>query len=307
MNHIKNILILAACYILSGCGSPANQPADSFNHGTIHISVDESFKPVIDSQIKVYEGLHPGTRIIAEYKPEADCLRDLDSDSTRMVIVTRGLSDKEFEMYRNKLDFNIAYGIVAFDAVAVVLNNQSTDSTFTVQQIKDILSGRNTKYKVVMDGLKATSTVRFARDSILRGDSIGSNVMAAKSSPDVIDFVSKNPNTMGMIGVSWIGNRDDAQQNSFLTQVKVASIECAKCPFEPKPYVLPWQANIALGRYTFSRQLAYLLKENYNGLGRGFCNFLQNPDKGQLIFQKAYLLPAKVNLQIRDMNITENQ
>ena len=40
----------------------------------------------------VFEALHPKTKIIAEYKPEAECFKDLMKDSTKMIIVTRGLT-----------------------------------------------------------------------------------------------------------------------------------------------------------------------------------------------------------------------
>ena len=69
---------------------------DTITSGIIHISVDESFKPVIDEQIKVFESSYPAGKIIAHYKPEADCLKDILKDTvTRMVIVTRGLTRKE--------------------------------------------------------------------------------------------------------------------------------------------------------------------------------------------------------------------
>jgi phosphate transport system substrate-binding protein len=57
---------------------------DTWDKGTIHISVDESFKPVIDAQVQVYEANHPGTKIIVHYKPEAECLKDLLVDSVRI-------------------------------------------------------------------------------------------------------------------------------------------------------------------------------------------------------------------------------
>ena len=42
--------------LLSGCGgNAAKTPQETPTSGTIHISVDESFRPVIDSQIKVFE------------------------------------------------------------------------------------------------------------------------------------------------------------------------------------------------------------------------------------------------------------
>ncbi len=42
---------------------PQAGPKDSPTSGTINISVDESFRPVIEEQIKVFEGSYPGTKI----------------------------------------------------------------------------------------------------------------------------------------------------------------------------------------------------------------------------------------------------
>ncbi len=278
---------------------------DTPQNGQIHISVDEGFKPAIDSQIQVYEALHPGTKIIAEYKPEAQCLKDMDNDSTRMIIVSQPPTENDQKVYKQRLSYQIPYNIVAYDAVAIILPKSSKDSTFTVQELQDILSGKK-NVKVVLDGLSATSTVNYVKDSILRGLPFGKNVMAADSSKGVIDYITKHTDAIGFIGLSWIGNDDDAEQASFLGKVKVASVECAKCPFDPKPKVKPFIANLALIRYPFIRPIYFQLKENYTGLGRGFCNFMSNPDKGQLIFKRSYLLPAKINFTVRDMNIEAN-
>ncbi len=99
-------LITYAAFILfvfSGCSGANQRPdLDSETSGTIHISVDESFKPIIDSEIQVFEALNPKAKIIAEYKPEAECFRDLMKDSTRMIIVTRGLTEKEEKFYKDQ-------------------------------------------------------------------------------------------------------------------------------------------------------------------------------------------------------------
>jgi phosphate transport system substrate-binding protein len=299
---------LLAAALLAGCGMPGNtentNPAnDTPSKGVIRISVDESFKPVIDSQIKVYEASFPETKIIAEYKPEADCLKDLNSDSTRMVIVTRGLSEEEVSLFKNRLQFKPSWGILAFDAVALVINKGNKDSTFTPDEVKQMLEGTSTyPYKIVMDGLSATSTVRFAIDSILRGAKLSSTITAAKSSREVIDYVSKTPNTIGMVGVNWIGNEDDAEQLSFLKKISIASIRTDKYPGQP--YTKPYQANIAMGRYPFIRNLYFILKENYNGLGKGFMHFMIY-ERGQLIFKRAYLLPARMNFEVREMEVQQ--
>ncbi len=52
------------------------------------------------------------------------------------------------------------------------------------------------------------------------------------------------------------------------------------------------------------RGLYYILKENYSGVGNNFVNFLQY-ERGQLIFKRSYLVPARMNFEVRDMEIQQ--
>ncbi len=289
--------------ILSGCGGrPERTDIDTPNSGTIHISVDESFKPVIDSQIQVFEALNSGAKIIAHYKPEAECLKDLIQDSIRMIIVTRGLTEEEEKFYKDSLHYSPTWDKVANDAIALVVNNKSKDSIITIKKIRGVIEGTTGDEQIaVFDGLSATSTVRYAIDSLLKGKHFESKkVFAAKNSEEVINYVAENPRAIGFVGVSWIGNKEDTSQLSFLKKVKIAAVECISC--EENTFVKPYQANIMLKRYPLVRGLYYILKENYDGLGGGFANFL-NYEKGQLIFRRAYLGPAKMNFSIRSATL----
>lgn len=307
MNKRKDILVYLLLLIFtSGCKSGGEKPkADSFYQGTIHISADESFKPVIDSQVKVYESSHPDTKLIVHYKPEADCMRDLLVDSIRMVIITRKIADTEEDLILDSLDVVSSQMILAYDAVAVIVNPLSQDSLFTMDELKQIVKGSFNKNLIpVFDGLKATSTVRFIVDSLLRGDSLSSKAVAARSSDQVIDYVSRTPDAIGFIGVSWIGNKEDPQQQSFLTKVKLARVESRDITGN---YIWPVQANIYAGRYPLTRDLVYILKENdRTGLGHGFANFMSG-ERGQLIFRRAYLVPGQMQFNIRSAQIRENE
>jgi phosphate transport system substrate-binding protein len=301
-------LVLTALVLVTGCDRTGRKPRyisgdDTLKSGTIHVSADESFKPVIDSQVKVFLSQNPDANIIMHYKPEAECLKDLADDSTRLVIVTRGLSEEEVLYYQDTLQFRPQFGSVASDAIAVIVNNSSKDSLFSVSEIRDMLSGTVPgRYRHVMDGLSATSTVRFLLDSVLRGQPFAKNVVAARTSEGVIDYVAANPDAIGYIGVSWIGNKEDSAQMSFMRKVRIAALQCSNC--ETEAYVRPYQANIALKRYPLRRGLHYILKENYPGLGKGFVNFLKD-EKGQLIFKRAYLVPEWKSLQVRRVNLRE--
>lgn len=276
---------------------------ETTTRGEINISVDESFQPVIEEQIKVFQSQHPDAHIHAYYKSEADCLRDLEVDSIRMVIVTRGLTDEEQRSFRDTLSFMPSFGIMAWDAVAVIVNRQSDDSLFTLPELTGLLLGNGRlPYKVVMDGTNATSAVRFVMDSLLRGRSPGSSVEGAKGSQAVIDYVATHTDAVGLLGVSWIGNPEDPEQQSFLQKVQLAALECRGCKMGP--FVKPYQANIYTGRYPLIRPLYYILKENFDGLGSGFRNFL-TLEKGQRIFKRAYLLPSRMSFEVQNMDLSD--
>lgn len=299
--YMKNaglvLMTLSLLVFFTGCHQNKRTDIDTPRSGTIHISVDETFQPVINSQIEVFEALFPDAKVIADYKPEAECFKDLMKDSTRMIIATRGLTPIEEKYYKDSLSYSPTWSKVAFDAIAVVVNRDSPDSIFTMAAIRTILDGTGEGKKIaVFDGLSETSTIRFAVDSILRGRALDpKKVFAEKTSEAVINYVANHKDAIGFVGVSWIGNPEDTTQLSFLKKVNIASIECS-CPEET--FVKPYQANIALKRYPMVRGLYYILKENYNGLGSGFANFMEY-ERGQLIFRRAYLWPAKMNFSIR--------
>jgi phosphate transport system substrate-binding protein len=277
---------------------------DSPSSGTIHISVDESFKPVIDEQIRMYEISYPGTKIIAHYKPEADCLRDLFNDTlNRTVIITRGLTEKEDKYFKDSLHYFPAWNTVATDAIAVVINSESTDSLFTLKRLHDQLRGKiNRNQTIVFDGLNATSTVRFIVDSVLKGQKFDTSVVkAARTTNEVLDYIAENKNAIGLVGINWIGNPEEPAQVERLKKVKIAYVECLVC--DDTPYVKPMQQSIITRRYPLVRGLYYINKENYVGLGTGFVNFLKN-ERGQLIFRRAYLGPI-MDLDIRNVKLNE--
>ena len=301
---IKNtglFLMILLWALFTGCHQNKRTDIDSTDRGTIYISVDETFQPVIDSQIQVFEALYPNAKIVAEYKPEAECFKDLMKDSTRMIIVTRGLTPTEERYYKDSLSYSPTWSRVAYDGIAVIVNRDSPDSIFTMSEIRGILDGTSgDKQLAVFDGLSETSTIRFAVDSILRGKPFDpKKVFAEKNSEAVINYIADHKGVIGFVGVSWIGNPEDTAQLSFLTKVRIASIECT-CP--EQSFVKPFQANIILKRYPMIRGLYYILKENYNGLGSGFATFMEY-ERGQLIFRRAYLCPAKMNFSIRKATI----
>jgi phosphate transport system substrate-binding protein len=295
--RMRMILLLFLVIFFQACSSKSKEKKiDRFDNGTIYISCDESFKPVIDAEVEVYQASYPDAHINVQYKPEADCLRDFGVDSIKMIIATRGFSERERQFMIDSLKVGPVQATVAHDAIAVIIHPEAKDSFFTMDRIRDLVSGNLKENLIpVFDGLKATSTVRFMIDSVLKGKNLGKNVVGAQSSEGVIDYVSKTPNAVGFIGVSWVGNKEDTSQQSFLKKIRLARLESTD---SANAYVLPVQYLIYTKSYPMVRDLVYVLREQQYGLGGAFANFLKS-DRGQLIFRRAYLQPAKKPFYVR--------
>jgi phosphate transport system substrate-binding protein len=286
------LLLLTGLVLFVSCQSKKKQPTDTGSAGTIHISVDESFKPIIEEQIRVFESSNPKANIIAHYKPEAECWDDLLKDSTRMVIVTKKLTQGETSYYADSLGLYPESGLLAYDAVALVVNKNANDSVFEKNTVQELLSGESSlPLKPVFDGTKATSTIRFAIDSILKGKQLNTkNITAAKTSSEVIRYIAQNPGYIGFVGISWIGNPEDTAQTNMLSKVRIAWLPCDSCK-EEGVFTKPWQEEILTRRYPYTRGIFYVLKENHSGLGKAMVNFMKG-DRGQLIFRRGYVVPA---------------
>jgi phosphate transport system substrate-binding protein len=293
MKKWSMVLVGFISLLLFSCKEKKAQPADTGSSGTIHISVDESFKPIIEEQIQVFQSTFPKAKIIAHYKPEADCWNDLLNDSIRMVIVTRKITTDEAGYYADSLGFYPQSDLLASDAVALVVNRKAPDSVFTKEEVAGMLQGTSKlPYKLVFDGVKATSTVRYAIDSILKGTLFNTSVItAARSSSEVVKYIADNDGFVGFVGVGWIGNPEEKEQLEMLKKVRIAWLPCDSCD-EANTFTKPWQEDILTKRYPYTREIYYVLKENHVGLGKAFVNFM-NSDRGQLIFRRGYLVPAR--------------
>ncbi|MFB6455212.1 substrate-binding domain-containing protein [Chitinophaga sp. Hz27] len=292
------ICLAAAATMFAACTNPNAKKLDTPTEGTIKISVDETYQPLMEAEIKVFQSLYPKAHIIAEYKPEAECFKDLLSDSARLVIVTRDFNQQEKD-YFQQIKIKPRSMLLAWDALALIVNHSNPDSILTMDQVRKVMDGTDDerKWQLVFDNANS-STVRYIKDSINQGKALPANVMAAKTNPEVVDYVTKNKDAMGVIGVSWISDPNDSLSLAFRNDVTVCKLRADGY----SEFVRPYQAFIGIGSYPLKRGFFYCLKEPYSGLGSGFATFLGSYE-GQLVIKQFRLFPARLNVVFREANL----
>lgn len=301
MTGMKKIIsLLISVVLLTGCTNDnQNKPTDTLVSGTIDIAVDETYRPVIEQQLIVFDSSFPDAHINVHYKSETECISDFLNEKVKMILVTRELSAEEMKLLAERKVVPSSLPI-AKDAVAVIVNNASEDTLMSKSMIQGILTGTyKKKYTVVVDN-QGSSTVRYMLDSLIPGEKLGANVFAAKGHDSVINYVANNPGAIGFVGVSYVSDFTDQEGLAFIKTVKVVSVMHDSL----QKFYEPYQAFIAPEWYPLTRKLYYIHRETYPGLATGLATFLSK-ERGQLIFKQARLFPLRTNIIFRTAEINE--
>ncbi|CAN5415215.1 substrate-binding domain-containing protein [soil metagenome] len=308
MKICSTLLLLTALLYCTSCGTDFKKPySDTPTAGKVKISSDETLKPFIDAEKDTFMGLYRYAELNVSHQSESECFRSLLDDSAKVIISTRKLLPNEEKFFKSKNLFPITTKI-AVDALALIINKENKDSLMQFISLKEILSGKINSWKqinpssplgeinLVFDN-NGSSNVRFLQDSVMKGNAFPSNCFAVKSNESVIDYVEKNKNAIGVIGVAWISDGDDPVSKKFLNRVTVVELATIPNPVFPDDYYKPYQAYIALGQYPMIREVYMINREGRMGLGTGFVSFVAG-DAGQRVTRLAGLLPATMPVRI---------
>jgi phosphate transport system substrate-binding protein len=286
--------------IFFGCNS-SDSPSDTPTYGKIIISVDETFKPLIESEVDTFEKIYEYADVQVNYKPEADAFYDLMETDIRLIIVPRTLNKEELDVF-NKWEIVPKITKIAFDGVALIGSKDLKDSTLTIKEINSLLTGKNLpgfkNTKIIFDNSKS-STIRFLKEKSGVSE-LSKNCFALNSNTAVIDYISAEKNSIGIIGVNWISDKDDSTRLNFLKSVKVLEISQS----EDDDFYKPFQAYIAQKVYPLWREVFVISKEAYTGLGTGLTAFIAS-ERGQRIVLKFGLVPA--TMPVRLVELIENE
>lgn len=279
----------------------SDSPSDTPTYGKIIISVDETFKPLIESEVDTFEKIYEYADVQVNFKPEVDAFYDLMETDIRLIIVPRQLNKEEFDVF-NKWEIVPKITKIAYDGVALIGSKDLKDSTLTIKEINSLLTGnslptfKNTK--IIFDNSKS-STIRFLKEKSGVSE-LSKNCFALNSNTAVIDYISAEKNCIGIIGVNWISDKDDSTRLNFLKSVKVLEIAQS----EDDDFYKPYQAYIAQKVYPLWREVFVISKEAYTGLGTGLTAFIAS-ERGQRIVLKFGLVPA--TMPVRLVELIENE
>lgn len=311
---LVGLTLSIAFILLASCGGSKKKSnrTDTPTSGTVQFVSDESFSPIIEEERQQFEFEYPKAHLKPLYTDEVTGLQMIKDFKTCLLITSRGLKDSEIAYIKTH---NIIPSVfpIGYDGVSFICNRENTDTCITVKDIKRILTGQVTDWSQIVKGSKRgkidvyvdnvrSATTNFIVDSILQGKKINSpNIYSAKKSKEVVDYVEKNPNAIGIIGSNWLNDRRDSTNTTFKKNIHVMSVSIADVA-TPMNSWKPYQAYLLDGRYPFVRTIYAIVVDPSHALPWSFANYIASP-KGQLILFKTGLLPYRGEISIRTVDV----
>ena len=314
MSKSNFLLMTLLLLLLVSCGD--RRPKSTSTRGIAKIMCDESFQSVLEQEIAVFEYQYPEASIMPEYINEHDALDSLFHNKVDLIIISHDLTPEQKKSLK-KIGRGYRTKMIAVDAIAVIVNKQNDIDELSMEDLRDIFTGKvkrwgevfptklkNDTIKVMFDG-SGTGVVHYMKDKFLDGKEFGPNVYARGSSAEVFNAVETYKNVIGFIGVSWITSdlksaevpieqkyedlktKNEVSVIDFTDRIKVMPVR----DDDKIEGVKPYQAHINSGDYPLVRTI-WAIDASYNGmLDHGFFTFLTGVI-GQKIILQTGILPA---------------
>jgi phosphate transport system substrate-binding protein len=282
---------------------------DSPTSGNIRILGDESFRPIVEAEVSAFTSLYRNAHITPYFKPEKELIADFLNDSVDVVVTSWAPSE---EMKKILLNSQVVTKtvLVAYDALALVLNRENMDSLITFDEVKAIFTGailnwnqinpksRLGEINVIFDNDKSAN-LRYFKEKFSLSEQLPPRFFAVKSNPEVINYVSQTPGSIGIISVNWISDEDDKESAGFSDKIRVAAVSSEF--MDKNTFYKPVQGSIFDKSYPFVREFNIVSRESIYGLGSGFIAWVSG-EQGQRIILKSGLVPATMPVRLVRLN-----
>lgn len=257
-------MAIVASTLVIGCGSSDAATSGSGNDTTIAISGSTSVGPLVELEAEEFEANNQDVTIEINQTGSSSGIKDALSGTSEIGMSSRELTNEESE--------GLEEVTIAVDGIGVVVNKNNPVKNLTLEQIKDIFTGKITNWsevggedkEIVVVSREEGSGTRTAFQEILdySTEETTKNATVNNSTGAIKATVEENENAIGYMSIGYI--------DSSIVAINVDGVEATS-------------DNIKSGDYKIQRPFLLVYKES--GLseeGQEFIDFILS-DEGQAI------------------------
>lgn len=271
--------------------SCAKDNTDNPQTGSITVEADESFENISRVLKDRYMLFYPKTKINLVTKKENVALQDLLHGKTRVIVMSRELTDDEMKAFKQRFKAEVEPARFAADGLVFIVSKSSTLNSISVEDVKSRL--QDGKNSLIFDGVNSANTSFIAKRLNLDPNHLKYSTLA--SNEEIVRNIDKYPNSIGVVGYNVLSRPHNKESKIFRESVKILPVIDSK----GKSVAISTQT-LKNNTYPFTRVLYFLTNEAYFGLGNGFIRFSCS-QPGQIIAKKQglqpfYIIPREVKI-----------
>ncbi|MDR2204834.1 MAG: substrate-binding domain-containing protein [Flavobacteriaceae bacterium] len=279
---LKYILLLSAFFLLN-CKKDKKAKTETYYQGNMTILTDDSFKSVTEALADGYMINYPEAKLNVETKKEDLAFLDLLSGKSKIIVMSRELSEPEIEEYNKQIKSKFIPAKFAADAVVFIVPKNSPKESISMEEIK---AGLNSDEKpFIFDGANSGNLNFVAQKIGQKPADLKFSVIPGNE--NVIRELDKYPDKIGVIGLNTISRPYDKKSEELRNIVKILPVEELGTTYEIS------YENLRSMKYPFTRVLYFVANEGGFNLASGFIRF-SCTQIGQKIVQKEGLQPYNI-------------
>jgi phosphate transport system substrate-binding protein len=303
---------LACLVLLAGC---TKERSETTTRGNLHVLVAESVVPPALDEVNAFLNLYSsdGARIGCEVVSSEQAIGRLGRDSIRFVLTTRAMTAAERQSLPQMSGFELSEVLIAYDAIAVVVNDKNPIAKMTTTELTKILSGEINRWEqlskanamkgkielVLQDSSDVTS---FIDGRLLQGQLLRTEVRFTSSSLGTLRSIAGQPLAVGMVGVTWVDSAHAAMKVLDLAETRQTTDTTFRVPAgEFGKFHSPHPANIYRSYYPLKRAIYAYWYAPLGSLATGFGSYVSHAD-GQRLLLKRNIVPGTQVIKLRGVD-----
>ncbi|WP_244279475.1 phosphate ABC transporter substrate-binding protein [Leptospira brenneri] len=274
---------------------------------TLKVAGSETMNSMMRYLGAEYEKVNSNARVTVEGGGSESGIDRLRKGEIDMAVSSRDLNQAEFDDLRKT--GNLEKVRLAYDGVALVVNQKNTISKLNLIQTSDIFSGKIKNWKEV-GGIDApisivirndkSGTQDYFQNHILKRKDLGldefnkykSNVFSkdtkiVKDNAEMAKYIQENPNSIGYMGMgsALVDNKD-----------KIKALDYART--DKDPYVAPSVRNVYDRKYRLARELFIIYKTDQGDKIDAFVTYLTSEQGQVAVLQSGYLRASLPEVEV---------
>lgn len=238
--------------------------------------------PLTQKEAEVYMKKNPNTSIMVTGGGSGVGISALQSGTTDIAQASRSLKLDE-KMKLNDAGKAFKETIIAYDAIAIVVNPSNRVSKLTREQLEGIFTGKITNWKevggddmkmVVYSRETSSGTYEFVKEHVMNKKNYATSALLMPATGAIIQSVSQTKGAIGYVGLAYV------EKN-----VKAINVSYDK----GKTFIAPSIANAKNRTYPITRPLFYYYLASTEKTISPYIKFILSPEGQKIVLNEGYV------------------